>query len=521
VCLWLALAGNAAAQDQTIIVDQPLQLCGPASRFPLATFDEDKAKELIEAALPKPTPPQQLPDPTTYYIIHATEFVPGRMVVAAEHWYVYYKPWQQKSSFWWFRDSRQFKHFREQRIFGSSRVAIIYLYVNVPTYSSRDSFDKVADFFLAQRLKTELEADAAADKELASSNTGMTAAQRLAGVQARRAERVRDLETSLKDELPAQAEQEAATRAQARAAAARKAAVTPEAQRAFNESQDLHLLSALEAERYFKALSEHRAAITDEFPLVDNETGETLKGLSPTLATTGSYESLVNLFYSIEVTKKIPAPVQNLKAAIKLAFGGQAATAQRLGVTVQPSSVCAGRPIVVDHIPSDMMVKALVGAESDTSPSERSQQLFDNEGRYWWDVSFALPLDLRRDVSIDVDAGQVAAKDVERADLFAVVNLGLPRDTKKIQWQLVPTFVYGIPITGKPLKHHLVGVTIGLNYVQLLAGVRFDRRQEIGTTVENGTTVGVETTPPGEKWEHKWVWGINIPVNTVVKMFTK
>ena len=132
-----------------------------------------------------------------------------------------------------------------------------------------------------------------------------------------------------------------------------------------------------------------------------------------------------------------------------------------------------------------------------------------------------LPLDLRRDLSIDVDGGQVAAKSVEKADLFAVVNLGLPRDTKKIQWQLIPNFVYGIPITGKPLKHHLVGFTIGLNYVQLLGGVRFDRRQVIATVVENGTPVGVEATPPGEKWAHEWVWGINLPVQTVVKALKK
>jgi hypothetical protein len=115
----------------------------------------------------------------------------------------------------------------------------------------------------------------------------------------------------------------------------------------------------------------------------------------------------------------------------------------------------------------------------------------------------------------------VAAKKVEKGDLFAVINLGLPRDTKKIQWQLVPTFVYGITITGKPLDHHLVGFTIGLNYVQLLGGVRFDRRKEIGTTVENGTPVGVESAPAGDKWDHKWVWGINIPVRTVVGLFSK
>jgi hypothetical protein len=97
----------------------------------------------------------------------------------------------------------------------------------------------------------------------------------------------------------------------------------------------------------------------------------------------------------------------------------------------------------------------------------------------------------------------------------------MPRDTKKIQWQLIPSVVYGIPVTGKPLKHHLVGFTIGLNYVQLMGGLRFDRRQEVTTTVENATPVGVEQTPPGEKWEHKWVMGINIPVARAAGLIKK
>ena len=472
--VWLAIAAGAAAQDQTIIVDQPLKYCGAASSYTLKDFNEAKAEDLIKAALGKP------PDPTTYYIIHATEFVPDRMIVSEEHWYVDHQPWTQKSAFWFFRDSRQFKHFKEQRIFGSARVGMIYLFVNVPTYASRNSLDDVAAFYFEKR-KADSPGDLAKTK------------------------------TRLRDDLPPDAENRALAQANARAARAPSAG-TP----------DQYLVSALEAERYFVALAGHRGDITDEFPLVDNANGATLSGLSPTLATTGAYDSLSKLFYRIDVTKKLPAPVQNLKELAQVAFGGQAATPSRLGVKVEPSSVCAGRPISVDHLPSDLLVKSLIAAASDDKPpTERTKQLFDNEGRYWWDVSFALPLDFRTDVTIDVDAGQVAAKKVEKGDLFAVINLGMPRDTKRIQWQLVPTFVYGMPITGKPLDHHLVGFTIGLNYVQLLGGVRFDRRQEVGTTVENGTPVGVESSPAGGKWDHQWIWGINIPVHTVVGLFSK
>src|SRR3954452_19187259 len=327
--LILVGAATAAAQDQTIIVEQPLQLCGAANQFPSARLEPAAAEQLVKAALGGAEP-----DDTTYYIIHATEFVKTRMVTAAEHWYVFYKPWQQKSAGWWIRDSRQFKHFTEQRIFGSSRVAIGYLYVNVPTYTSRNALEEVAEFFLARHEKEQREADEAAGKELDTSNPGMASTARQNALRAKRQERIKTLEARLEDELPDQDVEEAAKQATAREAATRKAAVTTAEKGDVNARADLYRLSALEAERYFKALAENRSAIVDEFPLVNRDTGETLAGLSPTLATAASYKSLVDLFYRIDVTKKLPAPVQNLKEALKLAFVAEADVANRLGVPV-------------------------------------------------------------------------------------------------------------------------------------------------------------------------------------------
>jgi hypothetical protein len=220
----------------------------------------------------------------------------------------------------------------------------------------------------------------------------------------------------------------------------------------------------------------------------------------------------------VSVTGKTPAPVENFKNAARLAVAGQSEPQARVYVKVEPTVVCAGGHMTVKHVPSDLVVTALTHDAKDQEV-QRSRQTFDNEGKYWWDVSVALPLQSRRDLTIDVDAGQIAAKQVDKTDLFAVVNVGLPRDTKRLQWQLVPGFAYGLPLTGKPLQHHLVGLTVGLNFVQLLGGIRFDRRLQVAAAVQNGTLVGVESSPAGGKWERQWVWGINVPVKTVVDLF--
>jgi hypothetical protein len=452
-------AGRLAAQDQTVIIDRELRACDVAK--PSADLTPAEAANVIAQALGED------PRNDTYYIVHATEFVPERTTVAEEHWYVYYAGWQSKPWYWAFRDSRQLKRFRESRIMGSSRVGLVYLYVNVPTFATPTARDAIAKHFREQPRQ-----DKAAEE---------TRVARLRG------------------QLPSDAE----LHAEELAKNAR--------------DQGFELLVQLESERYLRAFAAGDRTITSEAALINKETGEELVGLSSTLATSASFATLNTLFYKVAITKKVPAPLENLKNAGRFAFAGQSDATPIYVTPPEMGAVCAGGLMHVKHVPADMLVTAIT-TNAKGEETQRSKQTFDNEGRYWWDVSFALPVDLRRDVTVDVDAGQVAAKSVERADLFALLNVGAPRDTKRVQW-FVPALVYGIPITGKPLKHHLVGFSIGLNYVQLLGAYRLDRRQTVSTGTENGTTVGTESAPAGEKWEGKWVWGINIPVATVVSLF--
>ena len=225
------------------------------------------------------------------------------------------------------------------------------------------------------------------------------------------------------------------------------------------------------------------------------------------------YEDLNTLYYKVDVSKKEAANVANLRGALRLAFpAAKEAVPQR-------RTFCGAAMETVAHVPADLAVSALF--KGDEEDAEVGKQTYDNEGRYWWDVSFALPVTTREDLSVDVEGGQIGAKKVEKTDLFAVFNIGMLRDTKKAQLQLIPTFIYGIPITGKPLQHHLLGGSFGLNYVQLFAGVRIDRKEEVTETVENGVPTGVEAaTTTGDKWTHAFVWGVNIPVATVTKLLS-
>jgi hypothetical protein len=479
-CAFVLAGGVAAAQVQTVIVDRPLAACSVPAALALssATLTEAQAAAVISAAMNIATP-----DPQTYYIVHATEFTPGRTTVAEERWYVYHAGWVNRTALNWFSDARRAQRFTETRVMGSERVSLVYLYVNVPAYSTLESRNAIAAHFRRQR---------ASDRAIASN------------------EEREQLLTRLRGSLTAAEEQKA--QEEATKAAASVAPGSPD---------QLELVVQLETERFIKAFGNRDSTIANEITFVNEDTGESLVGLSPTLATSSTFGSLNTLFYKIVVTKKTPANLDNLQTALKFAFTGQAGEQTRLYVRVENAAVCAGENMAIKHIPSNMDVFAF-NKNDKNEDVQRSKQQFDNEGRYWWDVSFALPLKSREDLTIDVDAGQVAAKKVEKTDLFAMINLGWPRDTKKLQWQLVPSFVYGMPITGQPLKHHLVGLSLGLNYVQVIVGRRFDQITEVSTTEQGGTPVGVESPPAqGEKWKRDWVWALNIPVGTVVKLFTK
>jgi len=245
--------------------------------------------------------------------------------------------------------------------------------------------------------------------------------------------------------------------------------------------------------------------------LFDNS-GRELVRLNRDLRVTTDFRILASLTYKVEVTGKQPHPLQNLLGALGVAQAGVAMT--KLDRDAAPHDLCGSFAFPIARQPSD--VKVTASGEKGGSPVLIGDKTYDNERRYPWDVSFALPLRSRQDLSVSAD-GSVSAKKVEKTDLFAVLNLSaVPFDTKRAQLNLVPRLLYGVPVTGKPLQHHLLALAVGLNRVQAFVGYRWDRREVVSTGTEGGvSTVTQAPAPAGTKWDRTLVWGLNLPVSTV------
>lgn len=467
------------AQDQTLIVSEPLKVCSVPAHSPLQ-FNETDAAALIRDALGKDA------ESNTYYMLHVVKYMDGGMRAESQDWFVYYKPWTEtkgpKGLWAKIKDPRIAKHFDEARIFGSPKVAMVYLHSNLPTVSVAVAEPAMLKIFL-EDAKQERTKDPAAFKRVTD-----------------------DLKARLPEAVGSRAE----------AAAAREflndRKTTPD------YTQDVREAAHLRAEDYVGALLRGDKERTSRIILVDRETGQPIVGLTPTLLTTADFGGLASLNYKIAVTKKVPAPQQNLQALTKVITGMSAPSTVVLSVN-QGQSLCAGQEIRIEPLPSDMEVTALAGAKGDEALSKHT---YDNERRYNLDFSFAVPLETYNDLTLVSESGDVTAKKVEKTDLFAVANLSFwPYDTKKPQAQFLPVVLYGMPVTGNPLKHQLLAVGFGLNKVQVFVGWQWDRIEAVSAETADGVTTGTIAAPAtGNRWSRRTVWGINLPVRTVVSMLT-
>ncbi len=237
--------------------------------------------------------------------------------------------------------------------------------------------------------------------------------------------------------------------------------------------------------------------------------------------------------YTVNLRKKPPAPIQNVMDLAGIILGG----AKALNVTGTPSlpSYWGGRLLLLSDIPSDLTVQsnitflpsrqALAGRKAD-DPQPQTQQpknyskVYDNEGRYHWDVSAGIPVKSFKEVTYDVENQQVTAKEITRQNAYGFLNIFLnPRgvDTKGDQFYKTPHLILGVPISGKPLDRPVVGLGIGFYKPQvkfnLFAGIVFNRVRE-PQTLGNGMTATAAQLQSDLRTRRvrKFVFGINLPI---------
>jgi hypothetical protein len=232
---------------------------------------------------------------------------------------------------------------------------------------------------------------------------------------------------------------------------------------------------------------------------------------------------LNTLAYQIDITKKQPAPLKNLMDIAGLALGGMGAN-PTVTIQTQWHILAAGEAFTVQKLPSDIAITAnsqVTDASGSSKQVEIGKNTFDDEKKYWYDFSLGLPLSSYNNLKYDSSAVangtyQITPRTVNQKNLYAFFDAGLPRDTKALQYQIIPTVLYGLPIAGQPLKHHIFALSFGVNWANFFIGDRLDEKSFYADF--NQPLIGSNVS---QKWRTHLAYGVNFPVSMIVNMLKK
>jgi hypothetical protein len=408
LCFWSAASVDAADQTERLSTPPAVLLDAKEYFGSGATLSYENAAILVRAAFPK----QDTTSDDFYCVIHVLQWGDDTSTIEQSHWYLYRGRGTRSSYGGRWTAAR----FEESRIFGTDRLALLYVHLNVPAV-----------------------AKVAAQKEL---------------------------DTQLAGGVPKPTGEGNFTRAE----------LLPD-----KGDASIDLKSAR---------------------------GEPLR-------VTGDYvveATYTNISYQIDVVKKLPAPIQNLQDALGIL---QAQTASAPFVTLSDRVALYARNVYdIRHVPSDITISGkLTTAAALAKTVDLGRQTYDNEGLYYWDISLGIPVQSMSQLEFETSGGQVFAKEVDTMQLLMMANIyWWPVDTKNTKLLLLPRPVVGVALDKKPLKKILVGLSVGLNKVQVYGG-------RLWSQVDKAPTPDGSATPPTEdttEYKSDWTFGINASVRQVI-----
>jgi|SRR5579872_2869292 len=497
--LMATIACIGFAQDQTVVIEAvPKAITAPVITKPDGTkislrqkdtLNADFAADLIVKALSVETSNPYSINKGRYYLVHVSTLDPSKTAFSSESWSTYQYGVQHPTFLQHWSDPWT-NWFNAKRVFGSPDAAVVYLNWVKASSDSCDIFNQA----LAQ-----LRVDPSLDTE---AETGELS-------------KIPDLSKELQG------------------CTIKAAAVTPVTDKArFIELRSRQIAYNLV---YLRLFVRKTSNDVDGFSMIDDESRTGLVLLEDgTVVSQRSSAFLSSISYKIAISKKIPTPLANLRDIVSLSgIAGQGATKTLMIKLVEYKPFAGGKEFTVEHLPSDMVVSALAvdatGGESGQQ-KELSKNTWDNERRYPIDFSLALPLTSYKEATVDLNNGNITAREVKKQRLAAMIDFSpwwlfdrrAGFETKSIAAQLLPVIMGGIPIAGRPLQHPILAAGIGINKAHLFVGTQFNlkRQPQIAPATGNAdsSTVTLPPAPVMQKWGTQLVWGLDFSVQTITSL---
>lgn len=239
-----------------------------------------------------------------------------------------------------------------------------------------------------------------------------------------------------------------------------------------------------------------------------------------------AFDLLRTLAYTVEATKREPAPLEHLGQLVDVAGQAQAGGA-KAAVDLTPSDFCSAGTVTIRDLPSDLNVTAVV-KDGGKDKALGSVSILD-EKKYFYDFGFALPVVSYNDLTVGAADHTLTSTQLKKDALFAVVMLTNPQDLEKPGLRVGG--LYGMPLSGRAVKHHLGALALGWGPVQVFAGYVANRLQVapgVATAASAANAAQTdETTTVGEAadvkavWRKSFTWGVVFSTDAIVKFLAR
>lgn len=233
--------------------------------------------------------------------------------------------------------------------------------------------------------------------------------------------------------------------------------------------------------------------------------------------------------YTVGVKKKTATNVANVLDLLSIITSGKVAKAVG-DVTPEEQDRWGGGLMCINALPSNIDVQAEVVVRAVDGTALQQPKLYnktyDNEGKYWWDVSIGVPFKEVKEVQFNSEDGTVTAKEVTRQNAYGFLNIFFGKqDLTGDSFLKAPHLVLGVPISKKPLDHPVVGLGYGIRKFSVkfdfYAGVVFNRVREPRTLgTGDPATQGELEADFQTKRVRKLIFGVNLPLRQVKEALT-
>jgi hypothetical protein len=223
--------------------------------------------------------------------------------------------------------------------------------------------------------------------------------------------------------------------------------------------------------------------------------------------------------YDLDVTSKTPANVIHLFQAA----GAFLPATQNAPATQDHDNVFGFADANISYVPSDISAIGNISMNAGELQVLGDSIVLDNEGKYYWDVSVAVPIRKMSQLEFNDTNNTVTSRSTDKRNVFAVLDLyPFKKDVKNTSFDWHPYGLVGIGISQQPLHKILVAGGWGPRFAQFYAGVLFSKQQTLNSlTVGSVATPGQLAADTNIKFKPQFAFGINLPVRDVFQAATR